>query len=149
MAYLRENQVIISDFPKNQEISSTKQCFWDETQKNSVCKEYKLDSERSFARKSFVLWGKTVGNGDNAEINSKFLRIIPFVKPLQRKFERCCNEGDENWMEILNKKEESLENNLVFEKVSTNINDCVWIIDENSQLFYRRGISQQNLFGIS
>lgn len=145
-SFKEDNLLIIGDSPNIKQNMSLKQCFWEDFTSNSICKDYEIDTQTSFQEKKFVLWSKTLSYGETITINNGISQMIPFVKPINRKGnEDLCSEGDNNWIEI-NQNFDNV-NSSPFIEIATNLNDCVWILDENGQVSYRKGVTQIDLSG--
>lgn len=151
--FSEENVLVISNIPREKNATNNelvRQCFWDETDKKSFCKDYKpnygIDSE-----KKFTFWRKRIAGGESFDLNNGFLMMVPFVKAVEcRNEENFCTEGAEKVVQINNFLEENEGDGngmVAFADIQTNVNDCLWTLDEKGRLFYRKGIDEKNRFG--
>ena len=137
------NIITISNIPAKKE-ETIQQCFWDDWNQKSICKDYKPNYGDN--KKKFAFWEKTINAGDNFQINNGFLQIISFVRALEcRAIEVLCTEGQEDMVEIdmfLEENEENSERIDPFVELLTNINDCIWGLDDSGSLYYRKGVDE-------
>lgn len=149
--YNEENILVISNFPeKNDQEELIRQCFWDDWNQKPICKDYKPNYDLD-AEKKFTFWKKRLGEAEKFEIYNGFLQIVAFVKTIECKnMEVLCTEGQEKIIEIdnfLDESEITRDKIAPFIEIKTNINDCVWGLDESGGLFYRKGVDETKRFG--
>ena len=166
-----ENLIIISNLPQDIELENRNitQCYWDDRENQQMCKDYKFSYEKD-KEKRFILWKNSLFVGDSIDIHDGFFQMIIFVKAIDCEVdESFCSEGDEILKEVdtsfvgdneefFEKTTENIDQQDDLQKkimknieplieIKTNLNDCVWGLDESGKLYYRKLIQEDNRIG--